>query len=106
MEFSIQSNLNTTATLGTQKKWQLFRGGRYSEVPLIKLVLNWDACGSGWLLLTGGHCSRWLLTQVGLYTNIGPNDNKKGTLKSLFFYLNLLSICLFQIKKPLTPPRS
>ncbi len=30
---------------------------------------------------------RWLLTQVGLYTNIGPNDNEKGTLQSFFVLL-------------------
>jgi hypothetical protein len=29
--FLIQSNLYTTTSLGTQKKWPLFRGGRYSE---------------------------------------------------------------------------
>jgi hypothetical protein len=36
------------------KKWPLFKGGRYSEVPPIKLVLIWDVWGSDWPLLTGG----------------------------------------------------
>jgi len=53
----IQSNLCTTATLGTPKKRPLFRGGRYSEVPPIKIVLIWDVWGSGWPLLTGGRYS-------------------------------------------------
>jgi hypothetical protein len=44
------------ATLGTPKKWPLFRGGRYSEVSPIKLVLFWEVWGSGRLLLTGGRC--------------------------------------------------
>jgi hypothetical protein len=34
----------------------LFRGGRFLEVPPIKLVLIWDVWGSGWLLLAGGRC--------------------------------------------------
>ena len=55
--FNIQSNLCTTATLGTPKKWPLLRGGRYSKGPPIKLVWIWDAFGSGWLLLTGGRYS-------------------------------------------------
>jgi hypothetical protein len=29
----VQSNLTTTATHGTPKKWSLFTGGRCSEVP-------------------------------------------------------------------------
>ncbi len=28
---AVQSNLSTATTLGTPKKWSLFRGGRYSE---------------------------------------------------------------------------
>ena len=31
----VKSNLCTTTTLGTPKKWPLFRGGCYSEVPSI-----------------------------------------------------------------------
>jgi hypothetical protein len=53
----IQSNLYTTATLGTPKKRPLFRGGRYSEFSPIKLQLVCDVWGSGWPLLTGGRCS-------------------------------------------------
>ncbi len=33
----IQSNLCTTTTLGTKKKWSLFWGGRYSEGQSVKL---------------------------------------------------------------------
>ncbi len=33
----IQSNLCIATTLGTGKKWSLFRGGRYSEGQLVKL---------------------------------------------------------------------
>ncbi len=52
--FKVQTNLCTTASLETPKKWPLFRGGSCSEVPPIKLVLLWDFWGSGWPLLTGG----------------------------------------------------
>ncbi len=58
-------NLCTTATLGTPKKWPLFRGGRYSEVPPIKLVLISDVWGSDWPLLTGGRCSE-VVVNTGL----------------------------------------
>jgi hypothetical protein len=34
----VQSNLCTTATLGTPKKWPLFRGGRCLEVAAIQKV--------------------------------------------------------------------
>jgi hypothetical protein len=52
----VQSNLSTTATLGTPKKRPLFRGGRYPQFSPIKLQLVWDVWGSGWPLLTGGRC--------------------------------------------------
>ena len=32
----VQSNLCITTTLGTKKKWSLFRGGRYSEGQPVK----------------------------------------------------------------------
>ncbi len=54
---TVQSNLSTTATLGTPKKRPLFRCGHYSKVSPIKLQLVWDVWGSGWPLLTGGRCS-------------------------------------------------
>jgi hypothetical protein len=56
-EKSIQSNLGTTTTLWTPNKLSFFRGVHYSEVSPIKLVFIWVSWGSGWLLLTGGHCS-------------------------------------------------
>jgi hypothetical protein len=69
----VQSNLCTTATLGTPKKQPLFRGGRYSEVPPIKLVLIWEVLGSGLPLLTGGRCSE-VVVKTGLTVLL--NDNK------------------------------
>jgi hypothetical protein len=79
----VQSNLCTTTILGTFKKWPLDRGGRYSEVPPIKLVLSWEVCGSGWLLLTGGRCS-----EVVVNTDLKEQSNlctttTLGTLKKL-----------------------
>jgi hypothetical protein len=59
------SNPCAMATFGTPKKWLLFRGGRYSEVPPIKLILIWDVWGSGWSLLTGGLCSE-VVVNTGL----------------------------------------
>jgi hypothetical protein len=35
-KMKIQSNLCTTTTLGTGKKWSLFKGGRYSEGQTVK----------------------------------------------------------------------
>jgi hypothetical protein len=58
-----KSTLCTTATLGAPKK--LFRGGLYSEVPPIKLVLILNAGGSDWSLLTGGNCSE-VVVNTGL----------------------------------------
>ncbi len=43
----------------------MFRGGRYSEVPPIKLVLIWDVWGLGCPLLMGGHCSE-VVVNTGL----------------------------------------
>jgi hypothetical protein len=58
------------ATVGTLKKRPLFRGGRYSEVPPIKLLLIRDVWGSGWPLLTGGRCSEVVVnTGLTVYLN-------------------------------------
>ncbi len=46
----------------------MFRGGRYSEVPPIKLVLIWDVWGTDWPLLTGGRCSE-VVVNTGLTVN-------------------------------------
>jgi hypothetical protein len=73
----VQSNLCTAATLGTPKKWPLFRGGRYSEVPPIKLVLIWEVWGSGWPLLTGGRCS-----EVAVNTGLTVRQFKFGLSKN------------------------
>jgi hypothetical protein len=58
----MQSNLCTTATLGTTKKWPLFRGWPLFRVwskilgkVIVRLVGPLGDLGQ--LLLTGGHCS-------------------------------------------------
>ena len=89
MKLSIQSNLYTTATLGTPKKRLLFRGGRYSEVPPIKLVLIWDVWGSDWPLLTGGRCLE-VVVNTGLTVNGKWSQHRSLEQKS--FDLMILSI--------------
>jgi hypothetical protein len=53
----VQSNLSTTATLGTPKKRPLYRGGRYLEGFQLKLVLELVYPDLVWPLLTGGRYS-------------------------------------------------
>ncbi len=53
----IQSNLSTTATLGTPKKWPLYNVGRSLQVFQSKLVLKVAWPDLGWPLLTGGRYS-------------------------------------------------
>ncbi len=55
--FKVQSNLSTTATLGTPKKWPLYRVGRSLQVFQSKLVLKVALRDLGWPLLTGGRYS-------------------------------------------------
>jgi hypothetical protein len=45
------------ATLGTQKKWLLFKGDCYSQFIPINLLSVLENCGLSWLLKTGGRCS-------------------------------------------------
>ncbi len=82
--FNLQSNLCTTATFGTPKKRPLFRGGHYSEVTPIKIVLLWDVWGSGWPLLTGGRCS-----EVAISTGLTVFLNLKSVFcnKGIIFFL-------------------
>jgi hypothetical protein len=54
---SIQSNLYTTASLGTQKNWPLFESGRYPGADREKLLYTLAGWGLGRSLLTGGRCS-------------------------------------------------
>jgi hypothetical protein len=75
-QIEVQSNLSTTATLGTPKKRPLFRGGRYTEFSRIKLQLVWDVWGSGWPLLTGGRCSE-VAVNTGLTVSQHLNTNIK-----------------------------
>jgi hypothetical protein len=53
----IQSNLSTTATLGTPKKWPLCRVVQSLEVFQLKLVLKLVWPDFAWPLLTGGRYS-------------------------------------------------
>jgi hypothetical protein len=53
----VQSNLSTTATLVTPKKWLLYRGGWSLEVFQSKLVLELVWPDLVWPLLTGGRYS-------------------------------------------------
>jgi hypothetical protein len=55
--FKLQSNLSTTATLGTPKKRPLYRGGRSLKVFQSKLVLKLIWPDFVWPLLTGGRYS-------------------------------------------------
>jgi hypothetical protein len=53
----IQSNLYTTASLGTQKNWPLFESGLYPGADREKLLYTLAGWGLGRSLLTGGRCS-------------------------------------------------
>ena len=57
IHFNVQSNLRTTASLGTQKYWPLFESGRYPRADHEKLLYTLAGWGLGRLLLTGGRCS-------------------------------------------------
>jgi hypothetical protein len=64
------------ATLGASKKLPLLRGGCYSEIPPIQLVLIWDV----WLLLTGGRCPEVVINTeltVFLIFRMKINRNKR-----------------------------
>jgi hypothetical protein len=55
--YKIQSNHCTTANLGTQKKWPLYRGGCSVEGFQSKLVSKLAWPEFAWPLLTGGRYS-------------------------------------------------
>ena len=55
--FEVQSNLSTTATLVTPKKWPLFICGPSGEVSQSKLVSKLAWPDFVWPLFTGGHYS-------------------------------------------------
>ena len=84
---SIQSNLCTTATLGTPKKRPLLIGGRYSKGPSIKLLWIWDVWGSGWPLLTGGRYS-----EVAVSTGLTVLLLKYNFYNITFIIYNLYNI--------------
>jgi hypothetical protein len=52
--FDLQSNMNTTTTLGTQKLWPLLIGGSYSEVTAFSTKKNHKCriSGSGIIIFT------------------------------------------------------
>ncbi len=58
-KLKIQSNLSTTATLGTPNLWPLLTGGRCSEVVYCCKDLSWDSkmavVEGRWSLFGGGH---------------------------------------------------
>jgi hypothetical protein len=56
-KIKVQSNLCTTASLGTQKNWPLFKSGRYPGADHEKLLYTLAGWGLGRSLLTGGRCS-------------------------------------------------
>jgi hypothetical protein len=63
----------------------LFRGGHYSEVSHIKLVLIWDVWESSWLLLIGGRCSEVVVKTeltVFLIFRIKINRNERFFVKN------------------------
>ncbi len=61
----IQSNLSTTATLGTPKKWPLYRVGRSLQVFSIKIGIKSSLAGlrlavvDRWPLFRGGRYHRF-----------------------------------------------
>jgi hypothetical protein len=57
MFLSVQSNLSSTTTLGTPKKWRLYRGGQSLEGFQLKLVVELLWADLVWPLLTGGRYS-------------------------------------------------
>jgi hypothetical protein len=78
----VQSNLSTTAILGTSKKWPLFK--RQSLVA--------GCLGSDWVLLTGGSCSEvvvntgltvltYIVVIVLILVVVISNNTNKGILR-------------------------
>ncbi len=55
--YYVKSNLCTTASLGAQKNWPLFKSGRYPGTDREKLLYTLAGWGLGRSLLTGGRCS-------------------------------------------------
>jgi hypothetical protein len=64
-QIDVQSNLFTTATLGTPKKWPLYRGGQSLEVFQSKMFLKLIWPDIVRPLLTGGH-----YLEVTVYTGL------------------------------------
>jgi hypothetical protein len=80
-QLQLQSNLSTTATLGTPKKWPLYRVGRSLQVFQSKLVLKVAWPDLGWPLLTGGRYS-----EVAVNTGLTVHSIMKH-LKVICFFL-------------------
>jgi hypothetical protein len=64
-QIEVQSNLSTTATLGTPQKWPLYISGRSVKVVQSKLVSKLAWPDLAWPLLTGGCCSE-VVVNTGL----------------------------------------
>ncbi len=89
----IQSNLCTTATLGTPKKWPLFRGWPLFRVwskilgnVILGLVRQGIRAGRCWQVAV---VQRWPLAQVWLYTEgfYGQSVEFILSSKNLFYFL-------------------
>ncbi len=65
----VQSNLCTTASLGTQKNCPLFESGHYPGADREKLLYTWAGWGLGRSLLTGGRCLE-VAVKTGLTVNV------------------------------------
>jgi hypothetical protein len=67
--FRLQSNLSTTATHWTTKKWPLYRGGQSVEGFQSKLVSELAWPDFVWPLLTGSCCSE-VAVNTGLTSHL------------------------------------
>jgi hypothetical protein len=89
--FLLQSNLSTTATLGTPKKWPLYTGDRSVEVFQWKLLCNLVKQALGRPLLTGGRYSEVVVnTGLTVYSDVKLLRKADQKIKNLFEFLLFL----------------
>ncbi len=98
--FLIQSNLSTTTTLKTPKKWSLYIGGRSVKVVQSKFVskLAWPDLvwpDLVWPLLTGGRCSE-VAVNIGLTVLWFIKSDHKIWLITVTM-ISLSSFCFFKV---------
>jgi hypothetical protein len=73
----------------------LFRDGRYSEGPPIKLVWIWDVWGSGWPLLKGGR-----------YSEVAVSTGLTVLTKAFFtFKITVTTLTKTQKQNPIEPDK-